>query len=54
MIVYDVCDSEQYFKFSTHATDEERNEYCHDICITINKICTEIEKKQKKVEKRIV
>lgn len=54
MLVYDVCDSEHYFKFSTHATDEDRNEYCKEICETIDKICTEIEKRQKKVEKRIV
>lgn len=50
IIVFDICDKSQYFKFSEKKSVKERNEFGENICRLINKVCEGIVKKQNKVE----
>ncbi len=54
MLIYDIANSNDYFKFNVSTTDEDRKKYCSEICKTIDKICSEIKKRQKKIEKKII
>lgn len=54
MLVYDISDNTKYFKFTNPATDAQRKAYCQEICKAIEKICSEIKKKQDYAERRIV
>lgn len=53
MILYDVCDHKQFFKFTSPITEENRKKYADDICTVITNICSGIENKQNKIEKQI-
>ena len=54
MIVYDISNSITYFKFSTAVTDQQRRQFCQDLCALIDKICSNIKKKQQEIEDKIV
>ena len=54
MVIYDIANNSEYFKFVTPVSENARTQYCSEICDTISKICTHIEAKQKKIEKKIV
>lgn len=54
MLVYDISNNERYFKFTAPTTDAQRRAYCEEICKAIDKICSEIKKKQDHAESKIV
>ena len=54
MMVYDICDNSQYFKFREEKTTMQRREYIDSICHTIDKICSGIDAKQKNIENKLL
>lgn len=54
MLVYDICNSEEYFKFESYVNDTERKKYCDNVCNIIKRICKGISDKQKEVETNIL
>lgn len=54
MIIFDLANNDGYFKFVTPVSENVRKQHCTEICDTITRMCTQIEIKQKKIEKKIV
>ena len=55
IVVYNVCDSNNNFKYDRNSQKViPFDQYCNDFCSTIQDICTGINYKQKKIEKRIL
>lgn len=53
VIQYDICDSEKYFKFTAMERESHMEEYCNDICKSIDRICKGIETKQEEIETKL-
>ncbi len=53
MIIFDICDGNNHFKFDNDETITDREDFRNDICKLIGEICTGISEKQKKVEKNL-
>lgn len=54
IIIYDIADNTGYFKFIAPVREDQREQYCSEICEIIVRICSGIENKQKEIEKKIV
>lgn len=52
-IQYDICNGGDYFKFYSPQTVADRDAYCDNICKILGRMCDEIERKQKEIEKRL-
>ncbi len=53
MIVYDICNHDDFFKFNKKITDNDREKYKNEICDTIDRVCDGIKKKQSEIEKKL-
>lgn len=53
IIQFDICNEKEYFKYKEIRSIKERNDYCEDICMAIERMCKGIEDKQIKVEESI-
>lgn len=53
VILFDISNGDNYFKFEEDCSINERNKYIEDICATIERMCKEIVLKQQDIENEL-
>ena len=53
VIQFDICNGGDYYKYEGIKSIRDRNDYCKNVCIVINRMCKGIEDKQIKIENEL-